>query len=111
MISPNKEARIVLPKMNSSCFMRENYNSNNSMLSYYEKLKEYAVGWCYGENLSFRAREDQIAVMFEVLDDKDSEYPYYLDKGRYWFHIPVWTFIDIFCPTFWDEEKKDGNTN
>lgn len=41
----------------------------------------------------------------------DCRYMKDFDKGRYWFHIPMWSFIDIFAPTFWDEGEKNGNTN
>ena len=47
-------------------------------------LKEYAIGWTYGENLLCRPKEKHVAVMFEK-EDK-----------RFWFHIRNNEFVKIF---------------
>jgi MoaA/NifB/PqqE/SkfB family radical SAM enzyme len=47
-------------------------------------LKEYAVGWCYGENLMCRPKENEIATMF------------YKDGVYFWFHLRANEFYEVF---------------
>lgn len=102
MISPDKEKKIIIPKLNSAQFNIDNYNNNNSILMDRDKMRKYAVGWCYGEDLSVRPREDQIAVMYEVCGEQ--KFPYYIDDGKYWCHLGICGFIDVFIPTYFDED-------
>jgi len=48
------------------------------------KLKEYVIGWCYGESLSFRPKDNHVAVMCE----KDDE--------LFWFHLSSNEFLEVF---------------
>lgn len=102
MISPENEAKISLPKFSPRSFTADSYNSNNSLLCYKDKLKKFALGWCYGEELDLRPRKDQIAVMFDVYSDIETDFPYIIDEGRYWFHMSVPQFLALFCETFFD---------
>lgn len=103
MISPENEAKISLPKFSPRYFTAESYNSNNNLLCYDDKLKKFALGWCYAENLDVKPRDGQIAVMFDVFnDDNETDFPYYIDEGRYWFHMSVPQFLALFCETFFD---------
>jgi len=47
-------------------------------------LQKYAIGWCYGENLMCRPKENQVAVMFKR-DDK-----------TFWFHLRNSEFFEVF---------------
>lgn len=47
-------------------------------------LKQYAIGWCYGENVICRPKENNIAVMF------------YKDEKYFWFHLRNKEFFEIF---------------
>jgi hypothetical protein len=47
------------------------------------KLKEYAIGWCLGENLRCRPKLE-IAVMFEKND------------VQFWFHMRMQEFEEVF---------------
>ena len=100
MLSPQAISRCILPKLNSSIFIKDNYNYNNSILADTDKMRKYAIGWCYSEELSYKCREDQIAVMYEV--NNEESFPYYIDNGKYWCHISVVGFIDTFIPTYFD---------
>lgn len=48
------------------------------------KLRQYAIGWCYGENLGCRPKSKEIAIMFE----KDGE--------KFWFHLRQSEFYEVF---------------
>ncbi len=61
-------------------FKYENLTSQESR----EILNAYAIGWTYGENLSCRPKENNIAVMFEK------------DNNQFWFHLRNNEFIEIF---------------
>lgn len=47
-------------------------------------IKEYAIGWCFGESLYVRPKINHVAVMFE----KENE--------RFWFHVRNNEFVEIF---------------
>jgi hypothetical protein len=47
-------------------------------------LNKYAIGWCYGENLICRPKENHIAVMFSKNDK------------TFWFHLRSEEFERIF---------------
>ncbi len=49
-----------------------------------ELLKKYAVGWCYGENLPCRPKENEIALMV------------FKDGEQFWFHIRNKEFNEVF---------------
>jgi hypothetical protein len=49
------------------------------------KLREYVIGWCYGENLNCRPKINQIAVMFEK------------NGIKFWFHLRQIEFYEVFC--------------
>lgn len=95
----------MIQELNSGCFLYENYESNWWSifdLSYADSMstktiadciKQFATGYCRGESLLFRPRQDSMAVMFEKGQD------------RFWFHIPNWQFDSIFK----DENAPDSN--
>ena len=47
-------------------------------------FRQYAVGWCWGENLICRPKENHIAIMF------------YKDEKLFWFHLREHEFNTIF---------------
>jgi hypothetical protein len=47
-------------------------------------LRKYAIGWCRGENLICRPKENHIAIMF------------YKDNKFFWFHLRNIEFERIF---------------
>jgi len=47
-------------------------------------LKEYAIGWCYAENLMCRPKLDNRAVMF------------FKDNNLFWFHMRNEEFMKVF---------------
>jgi len=47
-------------------------------------LREYAIGWAWGENLMCRPKENEVAVMF------------YKDEEYFWFHLRRNEFYEIF---------------
>ena len=81
-----------LEKLNSECFIYENYESNwwslldlDYMSTFYAKnimkaVEKYAVGYCESERVYLRPKSDSYAVMFEK------------DGKRFWFHIQKWEF-------------------
>lgn len=81
-----------LERLNSECFIYDNYESNWWTLfdmkfsdslnnaAVMRTVEQYAVGYCEGERLLIRPSADSYAVMFE----KDGE--------RFWFHIKKWEF-------------------
>lgn len=86
-----------LPKIDSTLFDWQKWSAGSihdfgipcryeSLISDESKriLNEYAVGWCYGENLPCRPKENHIAVMFEK------------DDNKFWFHVRNNEFIEIF---------------
>ena len=54
MFTKEHENMVELLKMSSSLFTEENHEYDNSILLDRSLLKEFAIGWCYGEELSFR---------------------------------------------------------
>lgn len=81
-----------LEKLNSECFIYENYESNwwslldmdyitaIDIVNVMRKVKEYAVGYCESDRVKVRPKQDCYAVMFEK------------DGYRFWFHIQKWEF-------------------
>lgn len=47
-------------------------------------LRKYAIGYCYGENLICRPKENHVAIMF------------YKDGKTFWFHLRANEFEGIF---------------
>ena len=47
-------------------------------------LRKYADGWCYGYELNFRVKPDEIAVMFVV------------DEIQFWTHFRKNEFEEVF---------------
>jgi MoaA/NifB/PqqE/SkfB family radical SAM enzyme len=87
-----------LPKIDSSNFTKDIWNAGSihdlGIQSRYDEiiksnskmiLKKYAIGWCYGENLICRPKNNHIAIMFNV------------DDSIFWFHIRTNEFIEVFC--------------
>jgi len=54
-----------------------------------ESLRKYAVGWCHGENLICRPKQNHIAIMF------------FKNGKHFWFHLRTHEFNKIF-----QESKK-----
>ena len=52
------------------------------------RLREYAIGWCFGESLNCRPKQEEIAVLFEK-DDK-----------KFWFHLRRKEFCEVFDYSF-----------
>jgi hypothetical protein len=105
MFSKKHEEMIELLKINSCLFNEENHQYDNSILTDNGMIKEFAVGWCYGEDLSFRPRTNEIAIMIERIDVNTDEI------YRYWIHIDKYTFAELFIPDFWEEGEtkcKEG---
>ena len=50
--SKEKTDKAIIPKLNSVLFSADNYNYDNSILLYEDKIVRYAVGWCYTDELS-----------------------------------------------------------
>lgn len=50
----------------------------------HETIRQYAIGWCRGENVLCRPKVGQIAVMFEIAEQ------------RGWFHMRQHEFESIF---------------
>ena len=50
-------------------------------------LQKYAIGWCRGENLVCRPKENHIAIMFLK------------DEKQFWFHLRDYEFKQIFEET------------
>ena len=98
MFTKEHENMVELLKMGSSLFTEENHEYDNSILLDRGLLKEFAIGWCYGEELSFRPG-DCIAVMIERLDVNTDEI------YRYWIHLDKASFIDLFIPDFWGKDN------
>jgi len=81
-----------LEKLNSECFIYDNYESNWWSLldldyldaldgmSVMKEVEQYAVGYCESSKIRLRPRNDSYAVMFEK------------DGKRFWFHIQKWEF-------------------
>lgn len=57
----------------------------NNLSTHKTKLLNGLIGYCFGENLSFRPKENHIALMYEINDKK------------FWFHIRNNEFYEIFC--------------
>lgn len=101
----------MLHDLNPGCFQYDNYESNWWSLfdlsyddsictkSLAEAIKEYATGFCKGEYLLFKPRNDSMAVMFEK------------EQNRFWFHIPDWQFHDIFGNEHITESSNSGGNN
>jgi len=47
-------------------------------------LRTYAIGWCYGENLICRPKENHVAIMFCK------------NEKQFWFHLRLNEFEKIF---------------
>jgi hypothetical protein len=53
-------------------------------------IREYAIGWCHGENIVCRSKEDTIAVMFLT------------NEIEWWTHFEIKEFVACF-PELKDE--------
>lgn len=51
-----------------------------------EKIKENLIGFCFGEELACRPKENEVALMYEKEDGT-----------KFWFHIRNSEFVEIFC--------------
>lgn len=96
---PSKEemAKATIPKLNSSLFTAENYNVDNRLVLDEYKMTEYTVGWCWTDELSMcfnTTFNREIVVMYEVPEGE------FYDSGKYWFHLPLESFIMIFIPDY-----------
>ena len=49
-----------------------------------QKLQKYAVGYCFGEELMCRPKQNQIAIMFEK------------NNLKFWFHLRIEEFVNVF---------------
>lgn len=99
MFTEKHEKMCVLQKLNSALFTIDNYNWDNSIILDFDKIKKYAVGWCDGDKVAVRPKENDIAVMYEVFDDDKLE-----NYGRYWCHLDKYSFAELFIPNFWGDE-------
>lgn len=100
--SKEKTDEAIIPKLNSALFSADNYNYDNSILLYNDKIIKYAVGWCYTDELPIKYNTTflkEIAIMYDVPEDEIM-----IDNGRYWSHISLDSFIVIFCPDFFKGE-------
>jgi hypothetical protein len=50
-------------------------------------LKEFAIGYCYGENLPCRPKANTMAIMF------------FKGEIHFWFHLRDKEFKGVFCET------------
>lgn len=85
------EERFLIPKLNSCLFTEELHEYDNNILCDKNRLKEFAIGWCYGEELSFRPKKDMIAIMIEenITDDFSCWF-------QYWIHCDKDSFEGLF---------------
>lgn len=98
-ISKEKTDKAIIPKLNSALFIADNYNYDNSILLYEDKIKKYAVGWCYTDEIGVpysTTFNREIVIMYEVPEGE------IVDSGRYWQHLPLTSFIWLFIPSFFD---------
>jgi hypothetical protein len=56
----------------------------NELIANKKILKEYMVGWCLGEHLLCRPKENHVAIMF------------FKDEKYFWFHLRRYEFEKIF---------------
>jgi len=99
------EQMACVPKLNSALFTYDNYNNDNSILLYPEKIQKYAIGWCYSEETTIPKSglfNNDIAIMYEVPEGE------LIDAGRYWCHISKMSFADLLIPNFWNDDDWKG---
>lgn len=95
------EKMATIPKLNSALFTIENYNRDNSILLYFDKMQKYAVGWCYADETTIGCGFlGEIAVMYEVSADDER-----LDEGKYWCHLGTRSFINLFIPKMLEAKR------
>lgn len=93
----NLEKIIIIPKLDSSLFTWLNWKAGSihdldlkcrysDITSTRGKLilKLYGVGWCYGENLPCRPKQNEIALMC------------FKGEVEFWFHLRRQEFIEVF---------------
>jgi len=61
------------------------FEDNRTNLEKRELFSEGLLGYCLGERLFVRPRDDSVALM------------YVIGKDEFWFHMDKETFIEIFC--------------
>ena len=103
MYKPSKEKldKAIIPKLNSTLFNMELYNRDNSILLHFDKMKEYAIGWCFSDEtcIPYRGQFDgEIAIMYEV-----PETEVFIETGKYWNHLGIMSFINLFIPDYFNE--------
>jgi hypothetical protein len=57
----------------------------SSLVAARQLLRQHAVGWCPGEELQFRQKENQVGVACER------------DADAFWFHLRNNEFYEVFC--------------
>lgn len=100
-LTKEHEEMATIPKLNSALFTTDNYEVDNSLLLYEDKIREYAIGWCYTDELPMRVNTTfhrEIAVMYE---DPENE-----EKPKFWMHLGLDTFIVLFIPKMLEEDNK-----
>jgi molybdenum cofactor biosynthesis enzyme MoaA len=86
-----------LKKINSSLFTREKWNAGSvhslgiehfrfeNLKDHSEQIKKFAYGWCFAEDISFRPKENHVAIMCQF------------EEKEFWFHIRNNEFFELFC--------------
>ena len=68
-LSKEKLDKATIPKLNSALFNMELYSRDNFILSDFDKVQKYAIGWCFSDETCIPYREPfdgEIAIMYEV---------------------------------------------
>lgn len=92
------EKQTKIPKLDSSLFVWEKWSAGsvhdfgiehfryNNLNEYKDKLLKNLKGYCFGEELLCRPKENEVALMYEK------------ENGiLFWFHIRNSEFFEIFC--------------